>query len=132
MHMGLLFLKSNFNPILCEVSAGTTETSGSREFGARGKKIKHSLSYKAHNKKNLNSPLQLAIQTETPTSLYSFIICNRVKLELTAGTSLYTWQFWKGHTNDCDSCTVHTPQDSAESYRAPELELRSGEKLDCI
>lgn len=129
--MGLLFLKSNCNPILCEVSAGTTETPGSREFGAREKEIKHSLSYKAHNK-NLNSPLQLAIQTETPTSLYSFIICNRVKLELTAGTTLDMWQLWEGHANDCDSCTVHTLQDSAETYRATELKLQLGEKPDCI
>lgn len=129
--MGLLFLKSNCNPVLCEVSAGTTETPGSREFGARGKEIKHSLSYKAHNK-NLNSPLQLAIQTETPTSLYSFIICNRVKLELTAGTTLCMWQLWEGHANDCDSCTGHTLQDSAETYRATELKLQLGEKLDCI
>lgn len=37
--------------------------------------------------KYLNLPLQLAIQTQTPTSLYSFIICNRVKLRLNVDIS---------------------------------------------
>lgn len=40
MHMGLLFLKPNFNPILCEVNADTTEEPGSRKSRARGKEIK--------------------------------------------------------------------------------------------
>lgn len=47
----------------------------------------------------LTGPLQLAIQTQTPISLYSFIICNRVKLKLSTGISLYTLQFWKMETS---------------------------------
>lgn len=93
----LMHICFSSNPILCEVSADSTEAPGSRKFRARGKEIKHNLLHEAHKKiiKNLNSPLQLAIQTQTPTSLYSFIICNRVKPKSNTDLTLYTLQFWK-------------------------------------
>lgn len=79
-------------------------------------------------KKNLNSPLQLAMQTETPTSLYSSIIYNRVKLKLNAdNTSSYTSQFWKPNTVKAAESTFPCIQP-----KVTELNQWLGEILDCI
>lgn len=61
------------NPILCEVSADSTEAPGSRKFRARGKEIKHNLLHEAHKKKKNKSQLTTtAGNTDTDTNFFVF------------------------------------------------------------